>query len=181
MPELRWYCNTRVNLVDEETLKAMKSGGCRGLSLGIESGSQKILDNVKKGITTAEAARAIKMAKDAGLLVYASFIFGLPGEDQSTAKETLTFVKNALPHGAQFNVAVPYPGTEFYNYAKEKDLLSREVTWEKLMQHKATVRSESLFKSQMARSECKVGFTKHWLPINGCEILCKSFTEFTRS
>jgi radical SAM superfamily enzyme YgiQ (UPF0313 family) len=115
MPELRWYCNTRVNLVDEETLKAMKSGGCRGLSLGIESGSQKILDNVKKGITTAEAARAIKMAKHAGLLVYASFIFGLPGEDQSTAKETLTFVKNALPHGAQFNVAVPYPGTEFYN------------------------------------------------------------------
>jgi radical SAM superfamily enzyme YgiQ (UPF0313 family) len=141
MPELRWYCNTRVNLVDEETLKAMKSGGCRGLSLGIESGSQKILDNVKKGITTAEAARAIKMAKHAGLLVYASFIFGLPGEDQSTAKETLTFVKNALPHGAQFNVAVPYPGTEFYNYAKEKDLLSREVTWEKLMQHNATLSS----------------------------------------
>jgi len=149
MPELRWYCNTRANLVDEEIFNAMKSGGCRGLSLGIESGSQKILDNVKKGITTAEAVRAIKMAKAAGLLVYASFIFGLPGEDQGTAKETLKFVKNTLPHGAQFNIAVPYPGTEFYNYAKDKDLVSREVAWEDLMQHKATVHTESLSQSEL--------------------------------
>lgn len=147
MPELNWYCNTRVNLVDEETLSAMKRGGCRGTSFGIESGSQKILDNVKKGITVEESANAIKMAKDAGLLVYCSFIFGLPGETQETAEETIDFVGRTLPNSAQFNVAVPYPGTEFFEYAKENNLMSDNTTWEDLLQHKATVRTQAL--SQM--------------------------------
>lgn len=151
MPELRWYCNTRANLIDEDILRAMKSGGCRGLSLGIESGSQRILDNVNKGITTEEAGKAIKMAKDAGLLVYASFIFGLPGEDRDSVRDTMAFVKKTLPHGAQFNVAVPYPGTEFYNYVIENVLISKEVIWGDLMQHRATVRTESLSQNELEK------------------------------
>lgn len=144
MPGLRWYCNTRVNLVDEEMLQAMREGGCRGISFGVESGSQRILDGVRKGITVDEAAKAIAMAKKSGLKVYTSFIFGLPGENHDSVKETMDFVKTTLPHGAQFNIAVPYPGTNLYEYAKKKNLISEDVKWDELLQHKAVMRTEVL-------------------------------------
>jgi len=144
MPELRWYCNTRVNLVDDEMLHMMREGGCRGMSFGVESGSQRILDGVKKGIKVEEAIRAIRMAKQAGLKVYTSFIFGLPGEDQDSARETIDFVKSTLPHGAQFNIAVPYPGTPFFEHVRREGLLSKSVNWEDLFQHRSVAKTESL-------------------------------------
>ena len=71
----------------------MFDGGCRGISFGVESGSQLILDNAKKGITVDQAAEAIKKAKKIGLKVNCSFMFGLPGESWNTIKETIDFVK----------------------------------------------------------------------------------------
>jgi len=151
MPDLRWYCNTRVNLVDPKLLKIMYEGGCRGIAYGIESGSQKILDNVKKGIIVEQARNAIKWTKEAGIKVYISFIFGLPGENQETVKETIKFVKETLPHGAQFNVAVPYPGTELYNYAIKEGLISRDIRWDELYQHKATMRTKELSPEELEK------------------------------
>jgi len=72
---ITWYCNTRVNLVDYELLKIMRKSGCRGISYGIESGNQKILNNVSKGVTVEQQKNAIKWAKKTGMKVLASFIF----------------------------------------------------------------------------------------------------------
>jgi anaerobic magnesium-protoporphyrin IX monomethyl ester cyclase len=139
-----WYCNTRVNLVDAELLKVMHDGGCRGMSFGVESGSQKILDNAKKGITVQEAEAAIKLAKKAGIKVLCSFIFGLPGENWDTVHETINFVKRTLPTGAQFNVAVPYPGTELYRTALEKGWIKQGFSWTELYQHEAAMHTDEL-------------------------------------
>jgi radical SAM superfamily enzyme YgiQ (UPF0313 family) len=149
MPELRWYCNTRGNLVDEEILRAMREGGCRGVSFGVESGSQRILDGVKKGIRVEEASKAITAAKECGLKVFASFVFGLPGEDWDSVKETLRFVRSTLPHGAQFNVAVPYPGTGFYEYVKKENLLTDGTTWDDMFQHRAVARTKNLSQEEL--------------------------------
>jgi radical SAM superfamily enzyme YgiQ (UPF0313 family) len=139
-----WYCNTRVDLVDRDLLKAMYDGGCRGISFGIESGSQKILDNAKKGITVEQAENAIKWAKEVGIKVYCSFMFGLPGENWETVKETIDFVKRTLPTSAQFNVAVPYPGTELYKIAVEKGWIKEGASWREMYQHEAIMRTDEL-------------------------------------
>ena len=142
--KIEWYCNTRVNLVDQELLNEMYSAGCRGLSYGIESGSQKILDNSKKGTTIDQAEKAIKWAKNAGIKVYCSFIFGLPGENRHTIDETLSFIKRTLPTGAQFNVAVPYPGSELYKIAMENEWIDNDIDWRKMFQHYSVMRTDDL-------------------------------------
>ncbi len=139
-----WYCNTRVELVDAELLREMYDAGCRGLSYGIESGSQLILDGAKKGTTVEQAEKAIKWAKKSGIKVYCSFIFGLPEENQQTIEETKQFVKRTLPTGAQFNVAVPYPGSELYSSAVEKGWIKAGVDWREMYQHDATMRTDEL-------------------------------------
>lgn len=139
-----WYCNTRVDLVNKDLLKIMYNGGCRGISYGIESGSQEILNNAKKGITVEQAEDAIRWAKEAGMKVYCTFIFGLPGENWSTVEETIEFVKRTLPTGAQFNVAVPYPGTELYKIAVEKGRIKEGATWREMYQHETVMRTDEL-------------------------------------
>jgi len=142
--KIRWYCNTHVDLVDYDLLKTMYEGGCRGTSYGIKSGSQKILDLAKKGFTVEQAENAIRFAKKAGIKVFASFIFGLLGENWDTVRETISFVKRTLPHGAEFNIAVPYPGTELYEIAVKKGWIVREYDWRKLYQHAAVMRTDEM-------------------------------------
>ena len=142
--QILWYCNTRVSLVDKSLLEIMYQGGCRGVSFGIESGSQKILDNAEKGITVQQAENAIKIAKKAGIKVSCSFIFGLPGENWDSVDETIRFVKRTLPTGAQFNVAVPYPGTELNRIAQANGWIKEGVSWHEFYQHEAVMRTEEL-------------------------------------
>lgn len=149
--DIQWYCNTRVNLVDKELLQIMHDGGCTGIAFGIESGSQKILNNVEKDITIEQAKKAIEWTKESGIKVFTSYIFGLPGENWETIKETITFVKETLPHSAQFNVAVPYPGTLLFSYAIEKGLLS-DTNWRNLYQHKALMRTEKLTSQDLEKA-----------------------------
>jgi radical SAM superfamily enzyme YgiQ (UPF0313 family) len=165
--KITWYCNTRVNLVDKELLRTMYDGGCRGISFGIESGSQQILDNAKKGVTVQQAAEAIKMTKKSGLKPYCSFVIGLPGENWSTIKETIAFVKKTLPTGAQFNVAVPYPGTELYNIALEKGWIEGKLNWRYMYQHAATMRTDDLLPADLEKARKmayrSVYFNSKWI------------------
>lgn len=140
--KIKWYCNTRAQLVDPELLRLMRSAGCRGVSFGIESGSQRILDSVEKRITVEQGRQAIEWAKEARLKTFCSFILGLPGEDWSTVQETLDFVRETLPTSAQFNVAVPYPGTKLYQQVHGD--LGLDIDFRKLYQDDAVVGTEHL-------------------------------------
>ena len=120
--DITWSCNARANL-DYESMKAMKDAGCRLLDVGYESGSDEILKNIKKGITTSDSRKFTKDARRAGLMILADFIFGMPGETKETAEQTIRFVKEIKPNIVQFSVATPLPGTEFYSYVKENGFL----------------------------------------------------------
>lgn len=120
--DIVWSCNSRANL-DYESMKLMKSAGCRLLDVGYESGNDGILKNIKKGITTQDSRQFTKDAKKAGLMILADFIFGMPGETKDTAEQTIRFVKEIKPNIVQFSVATPIPGTEFYDYTKENGIL----------------------------------------------------------
>jgi len=151
---ITWYCNTRANLVDFELLKIMRKAGCKGMSYGIESGSSKVLKNASKGITVEQQAQGIKLAKKAGIKIFCSFIFGLPGEDKESIKETIKFVKKTLPTSAQFNVAVPYPGTRLYEIAKEKGWITK-LDWKSLYQHSSLMKNDDLTPKELEEARKK--------------------------
>jgi radical SAM superfamily enzyme YgiQ (UPF0313 family) len=119
---ITWSCNARANL-NYETMKAMKEAGCRLLDVGYESGSDEILKNIKKGITTEEMRRFTSDAKKARLMILGDFVFGFPGETKETAEKTIRFAKELKPNQIQFAVATPIPGTEFYDWVKENGFL----------------------------------------------------------
>jgi anaerobic magnesium-protoporphyrin IX monomethyl ester cyclase len=113
-----WDCQTRVDRVSPKILAKMREAGCELVSFGVESGSQKILDAMKKGTTVEQNEKAIKWAKQAGLSVSISVILGYPGETEETLKQTINFIKKTEPDDAFLCIATPYPGTELYNLVK---------------------------------------------------------------
>lgn len=117
---IRWMCNSRVNLVDEEMLTAMKNAGCWLISFGTESGSQELLDAIKKGATLSQAENAFKLMRKIGIKSIAYFMFSLPGETKETINQSMKFSKKLNPDYVKFMKIVPYPGTEFYELAEKK-------------------------------------------------------------
>jgi hopanoid biosynthesis associated radical SAM protein HpnJ len=120
---ISWGGNARGNL-DYETMKIMKEGGARILMVGYETGSQEILNNVKKGIRARKYVEFTKDAKRAGLMIHGAFILGLPGETEKTIEETIQFACDLDPDTIQVSLAAPYPGTEFYDWLVEKGWLN---------------------------------------------------------
>lgn len=125
---LRWLCNARVNL-DLETMLAMKKAGCRLIIPGIESGSQQILDNIKKGTKVEQFQEYVDNAKKAGLLIHACYMVGNRGETKETMEQTLELALKLNTDTAQFFPLIPYPGTEAYDWAYENGYI--ELDYEK--------------------------------------------------
>lgn len=123
--KIPWYATTRADL-DYETMEVMKKAGCNLLIVGYESGSQKILDNMHKGIRLDDMIRFNKNAKKAGLLIHGCFMIGNPGETFETLFETLRFAKRSNCDTAQFFPLILYPGTEVYDWAKENGYIKSE-------------------------------------------------------
>jgi hopanoid biosynthesis associated radical SAM protein HpnJ len=121
--DFTWSCTSRVT-TSEDTLKAMKDAGCRLMIVGYESGDQQILKNIKKGATIDMAQRFTKNAHKLGLTIHADFIVGLPGETRDTIRKTIDFAKNLDCETIQVSIAHAYPGTEFYDFAKQNSLIS---------------------------------------------------------
>jgi len=132
---LKWLCNARIGL-DLETMKAMKKAGCRLIIPGLESGSQQILDNIKKGTRVELFKEYVDNAKKAGLLIHACYMVGNPGETKQTMQETLDLALKLNTDTAQFFPLIPYPGTEVYNWAKEHGYI--ELDYEKYCQEDGT-------------------------------------------
>jgi radical SAM superfamily enzyme YgiQ (UPF0313 family) len=122
-----WSCTSRVT-TDYETLKAMKEAGCRLLIVGYESGDEQILRNIKKGATIEGARRFTKDAHNLGLVVHGDFIVGLPGETRETLRNTIDFAKQLDVETIQVSIAHAYPGTEFYDYAKQNGLVQLKMS-----------------------------------------------------
>jgi hypothetical protein len=120
---MTWSCTSRVT-TDFDTLKAMKEAGCRLLIVGYESGDPQILKNIKKGATIDMAERFTANCKKLGLVIHGDFIVGLPGESRESIRKTIDFAKKLDNETIQVSIAHPYPGTEFYDYAKKNDLIS---------------------------------------------------------
>jgi len=119
---IAWSCNARVGL-DYDTMREMKRANCRLIVVGYESGSDEILQNIKKGTTLEQMRQFARDSRKAGLLVHGDFIVGLPGENKKSIAKTRTVIKELRPDILQVSVATPFPGTEFYEWTKKNSYL----------------------------------------------------------
>ena len=115
-----WSANTRADTADERMAKYMHKAGCRLVSIGVESGSQYILDKIGKGTTINEIRDTVKAFKKAKIKVYNYFVIGLPWDDEDTINETINFAVELDSDFVSFYTATPLPATRFYHYVKNE-------------------------------------------------------------
>lgn len=124
--KLVWSCNTRADTLDYDTMKRMKEVGCRLLVVGYESGNQAVLDETKKGIKLENSLEFAKNTKKLKIKVFGCFMIGLKGDNLDTIEDTFKFAKKVYPDMCFFQQAVPFPGTQFYEWAKKNGYLRTE-------------------------------------------------------
>jgi radical SAM superfamily enzyme YgiQ (UPF0313 family) len=128
--KIRWFCDSRVDLVDKKLLTLMKAAGCIGISYGVESGSPKILNSMKKSITIKQVKNALKWTREAGIPIQLNLILGYIGENDYTLKETENLVKITLPEILQISIILAMQGTEFSEIAIQNKWVCDNLTWQ---------------------------------------------------
>lgn len=124
---IKWRCNTRVNLVPPPLLEKMKKAGCYVINFGVESGSPEILKNIQKEVNIDAIYDAHKRCRQLGIRTYATFIIGSPGETDATVKESIKVACGIRPNLAMFFVCTAYPGTPLYDQALKAGMV--EPRW----------------------------------------------------
>lgn len=127
--KIKWFCDTRVDLVDKELLKSMRKGGCIGVAYGVESGSQKILNSMNKKITIEQARKALIWTRKAHIPIQLNMILGYIGENENTFKETESFIKVTLPEFLQVVPIMGLDGTKFTELAIENNWIDKDLNW----------------------------------------------------
>lgn len=128
--DVGWVCMARVDTIhSKEMLEYMKKAGCGKIVFGFESGSQKILDLMKKGTTVEQAIRAVKLVKEVGIKTSGNFMLGNIGETRETMRESIDMAKKLNTDTIAFFQTSPYPGTEIYYTALEKGYLRKDIQW----------------------------------------------------
>jgi radical SAM superfamily enzyme YgiQ (UPF0313 family) len=136
---ITWTCNSRVDFVDREMLQAMARSGCYCIAWGLESGSAEILAHARKGVNPDRAAHSLAWSRAAGIKNWGYFIIGLPGETESTIRQTITFAKSLPLDIALFHIAAPYPGTPFFDEVVKHGWFRPGVRWEEVDMDESTV------------------------------------------
>lgn len=123
-----WFASACVHQVDAPLLKAFKEAGCWAILFGAESGVQKNLNAIRKGITIEQTQKAVRAAKAAGLTVYTPFLFGIPGQTFEDGLKTIEFACKLNPDIANFHALTPFPGTELYDNIEKYGTMSGDLT-----------------------------------------------------
>lgn len=159
--DINLYTTSRVDIVDYATMREMKSVGFRSIAFGIESGSQKILNRARKGTTVRQSFDSIKSAKKSGLQTVCHMVLGLPGETKQTMGESLEFAVKSDPDFFNFYIALPYPGTEFYEEAIRNKWIKSDK-WDEFEINKAVISYDNLTAEEIEKFRQKA-FLKFYL------------------
>jgi len=117
-----WYCTSglRLDLIDEEIAGLMHKAGCYTATIAIESASQRTLNHMKKNLNLAKVPHHIRILRNAGFDLNALFILGYPTETREDVEETIRYALKLDVQRAQFSNFLPIPGTEAYEYVKQR-------------------------------------------------------------
>jgi len=126
--DFTWFASAVVNQVDKPLLQAFKDAGCWAILFGAESGVQKDLNAIRKGITPEQTRKAVRAAKEVGLTVYTPFLFGIPGQTYEDGLKSIEFALELDPDIANFHAITPFPGTELYDNIEKYGTMSDDLS-----------------------------------------------------
>lgn len=125
--KLDWWCETRADLLDAETLFWMKQAGLKGVNIGVESGDERLVNTLaKKGLKMGHLRHIREKAGELGIRVHFLLQIGLPGETKESVVDTADLILNLSPDSVGFTFTTPFPGTPLYEEARKKGLLLNE-------------------------------------------------------
>lgn len=180
--KIPWWCINRVDFFDEQIAEALKKAGCIGLSLGIESGSNRILQKVmRKNINIDEIKRTFKICNKYGLLTVAFFMIGSPSETKEDLEMTNSIIKKIHPDVIAISVTTPIIGSELYkNSLKEGSLNISESSDYGYYGVKYPMKLELLSYEDISiykRKFIKTWFTNTWRNVKKYISFCFSITK----
>jgi anaerobic magnesium-protoporphyrin IX monomethyl ester cyclase len=121
-----WNCQSRVNLVDEDRLVAMKRAGCEFMQFGVEHGSERVLALLDKGTDLRHARRALDMVRKVGMNVGIYLITGIPGETWADVEESAAFIRDTRPSDCQISPLALYPGTRMFDQYRAEGRIRKD-------------------------------------------------------
>jgi len=124
-----WFSYFRCSNSDQEAIDLMAESGCKGVFLGIESGSPSILINMNKSATVEKYAKGIEMLRRNGILTFGSFITGFPGETDETVQETIDFIRSTRPDYYRSQMWYCEPGTPIQNERRKYEIEGEGFVW----------------------------------------------------
>lgn len=145
---ITWSSNTRANTMDDEMASLMYKAGCRLVSIGVESGSQKMLDAMGKKTTLSDIRNTVKILKKHKIKIYNYFIIGLPWETEETVEETIRFAIELDSNFISFYTATPLPGTNYFAYAMANKLVEGNLDFTNAY-YKPVVKSYTLSRERI--------------------------------
>jgi len=152
--DVNWIVQARVDSVDREVLAAMKEAGCHYILFGVESGSPRMLEIMKKRITLDRARQAFKECRELGIKTQAFFLFGVPGETEETIEETIEFAKEIDADSTQFAIAIPHPGTELYQTCMDNGWLVFD-SWEDFAAENSLIETGQLTREDVEKARVR--------------------------
>ena len=113
-PDIEWAVESRVDTLDEELLEEMYDAGCRGILIGVESGSQRVLDAIGKNIKIGQIKKIFKICNNLAIRTNASMMYGTPGETEADRKKSEQLLEEIKPTFTEISVFVAIPSSQFY-------------------------------------------------------------------
>jgi anaerobic magnesium-protoporphyrin IX monomethyl ester cyclase len=176
---MSWECLSRVDTMDHEVAVKMRRAGCLRVFFGIESGTDKVLDLMRKQITVEQARKAVYNSKAAGLQVGAFFILGYPGENDETVLDTVRFASGLPLDYLSFTLPYPIPGTSLFERTKCNDCFVVD-DWEE-PKNMALIRHKLLYSSGFSEAKLKFAIGKAHIQFYGKRFLGKRGYSFVGS
>ncbi len=146
-----WLCNSRADCLHKEVLTAMKNAGCWGLSIGAETGNEKMLKRIGKNISLKQVEDAVSLCRMNGMVCLVHFMIGFPWDTEETVKETIKFAKKLKSGLIEFNIVTPLPGTPLYKIAIEHGLMHEDADLNGCDYKKACVKTFELSGDDLER------------------------------
>jgi anaerobic magnesium-protoporphyrin IX monomethyl ester cyclase len=150
--DIGWDIRARVNTVDMELLLKLKRAGCERIHYGVEAADQRILNNLRKGITIKQVQDAFRWTKKARIESLAYFMIGSPGETRKEIIKTIEFAKKLKPDFVSFSVTTPFPATDLYRWALDRKIIERDV-WKEFAENPTPDFKAPLWTEELSREE----------------------------
>lgn len=147
--KISWLCTARADRFSEELLLAMKSAGCRGVSMGVESGNENMQRHIGKNLKKQQVEAAVRLCKKHKIITLLHFMIGFPWDDKSSVLETIRFAKTLNGNIIEFYIVTPMPGTLLYDLIKNDSKLHLPDSIENLNQNTVTTNTYRLTKEDI--------------------------------